>query len=435
MRRAVTSPMPLDAPVMRAIMAPDPMRAPMRPGGRRDRAAFPTGGPFRRRAHGRNMMVMLPTRTDGVLITGATGFVGTAILLRILERSDRPVVALVRATDRPEAAARVREALADLVPHAAVLDAYMSRVDAVPADLLADGLGLRFGDREDLAFRCDEILHCAASVSFTLPLDAARAVNAAGAARVAELATCCAVRGAGLQRIVHVSTAYVAGERSGTFGEDDVTAPRAFRNTYEQTKHEAERLLRAWTPRLPLQVVRPSIVVGDRDTGWTRSFNVLYWPLKAFARGRLPVVPAVADAPVDVVPVDYVADALVFLLENSSASGVLNLVAGREACTVDDLIGLTASAYGRERPPVVAPGSTGTGSSHADDQGAVYFPYFDMDMVFDDSRARALLGPAGIRCPHLSDYFPHLIEYARSARWGKSPQTREDAQAAAAAAA
>jgi hypothetical protein len=84
---------------------------------------------------------------------------------------------------------------------------------------------------------------------------------------------------------------------------------------------------------------------------------------------------------------------------------------------------------------VVPPGSTGTGSAHADDQGAVYFPYFDMDMVFDDSRARALLGPAGIRCPHLSDYFPHLIEYARSARWGKSPQTREDAQAAAAAAA
>ena len=72
---------------------------------------------------------------------------------------------------------------------------------------------------------------------------------------------------------------------------------------------------------------------------------------------------------------------------------------------------------------------------NAGDQGAVYFPYFDMDMVFDDSRARALLGPAGIRCPHLPDYFPHLIEYAQTARWGKTPLTREDAQAAAAAAA
>ena len=49
---------------------------------------------------------------------------------------------------------------------------------------------------------------------------------------------------------------------------------------------------------------------------------------------------------------------------------------------------MTAAAFGKERPPVVAPGSTGTGSAHADDQAAVYFPYFDMDMVFDDSHAR-----------------------------------------------
>jgi hypothetical protein len=108
----------------------------------------------------------------------------------------------------------------------------------------------------------------------------------------------------------------------------------------------------------------------------------------------------------------------------------VNLVSGREACTVDDLVGMTSAAFGKERPPVVAPGSTGTGSAHADDQAAVYFPYFDMDMVFDDSRARALLGPAGIACPHLTDYFPRLIEYAQTTRWGKTPQTREEAAAA-----
>jgi hypothetical protein len=95
---------------------------------------------------------------------------------------------------------------------------------------------------------------------------------------------------------------------------------------------------------------------------------------------------------------------------------------------------MTSAAFGRARPPVVAPGSTGTGSAHADDQAQVYFPYFDMDMVFDDSRARALLGPAGIKCPHLTDYFPRLIEYAQQTRWGKAPQTREEAAAAHAAA-
>ena len=61
----------------------------------------------------------------------------------------------------------------------------------------------------------------------------------------------------------------------------------------------------------------------------------------------------------------------------------------------------------------------------------MYFPYFDMDMVFDDSHARSVLGSAGIRCPHLTDYFPRLIEYAQTTRWGKGPLTREEAGAAA----
>src|SRR5215218_11247129 len=88
---------------------------------------------------------MLPTRTDAVLLTGVTGFVGTAVMLRLLERSDRPVVALVRAADTAEATARRRGALAEVAP-AELIDAYMSRCSAVPADLLVVGLGLHHGD-------------------------------------------------------------------------------------------------------------------------------------------------------------------------------------------------------------------------------------------------------------------------------------------------
>ncbi len=93
---------------------------------------------------------MLPTRTDAVLLTGVTGFVGTAVMLRILERSARPVVALVRAADTMEATARLRGALAEVAP-SELVDAYMSRCSAIPADLLVDGLGLRHAERERLA--------------------------------------------------------------------------------------------------------------------------------------------------------------------------------------------------------------------------------------------------------------------------------------------
>src|SRR5205085_668870 len=81
---------------------------------------------------------------------------------------------------------------------------------------------------------------------------------------------------------------------------------------------------------LSAAVVRPRIVMGESDSGWTPAFNVLYWPLRAFSRGLFAKVPARAEARVDVVPVDYVADAIVHLLDRSEA-GVFNLVSGRGA--------------------------------------------------------------------------------------------------------
>ena len=81
---------------------------------------------------------------------------------------------------------------------------------------------------------------------------------------------------------------------------------------------------------LPLVIARPSIVVGDRYSGWTPAFNVIYWPLRAFARGMLDEVPANPDGVVDVVPVDYVADALVHLLHpRPSRPAPINLVRRR----------------------------------------------------------------------------------------------------------
>ena len=62
-----------------------------------------------------------------------------------------------------------------------------------------------------------------------------------------------------------------------------------------------------------------------------------------------------------------------------------------------------------------------------DEAGAVYLPYFDMELVFDDARARAVLEPAGIRPPRLPDYFGRLMDYAELVKWGKRSMTREEA--------
>jgi long-chain acyl-CoA synthetase len=293
---------------------------------------------------------------DGpVLLTGATGFLGMELLARYLERGDRTVYALIRARDDAEASARLRAAAHEVVPGA---ERYDDRLVAIRGDVAAPGLGLNEAQRDALAERVTEIVHSAASVEFTLPLDEARRINVGGTRNMLDLALLAQRRG-GLRRFSHVSTAYVAGTHRGVFAEDDLDLGQEHRNTYERTKWEAEKLVREHAGVLPLQVFRPSIVVGESETGWTPAFNVIYAPLKAFARGATtPVMPARRASPVDVVPVDYVADAIHALAGGgvSSAPGLTySLAAGPQASSVGELIDLSAAAFERSRPLALQP--------------------------------------------------------------------------------
>jgi nucleoside-diphosphate-sugar epimerase len=155
-----------------------------------------------------------------------------------------------------------------------------------------------------------------------------------------------------LERFTYVSTAYVAGDRRGTVYEDDHRCGR-FRNSYERSKHEAEALVRA--SGLPWTVARPSIVVGERETGWTASFNVLYAPLRALGAGAYPVIPARRRAPLDVVPIDYVADAVVALSAHPEAvAGTFHLTAGEHASTIGE-VGQMAVEGLDQHPPRLVP--------------------------------------------------------------------------------
>jgi len=293
-------------------------------------------------------------------------------------------------------------------------------VRAVAGDLTAPGLGMANGDRTDLAEEIGAVLHCAASITFDLPLEEARAINVEGTREIIGLAREAKNLGR-LERFLHVSTAYVAGAYPGTFRERQLVAGQEFRNTYEQTKNEAEQIV-AEADDLAPAVVRPSIVMGESDSGWTPAFNVLYWPLRAFSRGLFDTVPALAHGRVDVVPVDYVADGIAKLIE-VDATGTFNLVAAEEASTVEALSDMACTHFGRPRPPYAQTG--GSAGAAADQHGAVFLPYFDMEVVFDDTRTRELLG---LRAPRLPDYFDTLMDYADRAKWGKRGTSRDAAR-------
>ena len=357
-----------------------------------------------------------------ILLTGATGFLGMDALARLIGREGEQIFVLVRAQDDDEARERLQTVLARLYdePPAAA-----ARVRAVRGDLLQAGLGLSAEDRERLIGSVDRIIHCAASISFELPLREARAINVEGVARVIELAREIAAGGS-LRRLVHVSTAYVSGRHAGEFGEEDLDVGQEFRNTYERSKNEAEHLLRG-APDLPLVVARPSIVVGHRASGWTPVFNVLYWPIRAFERGLLDEVPAREDSIVDFVPVDYVTDGILALLDDELAHGTYNLVAGELALSAGELVELHSSLSGR--PPVRFASQQAAGGLPA---GAETFvPYFDVRCRFTDTRACAVLERAGVERPDPREYLGRLIAYARMAGWGKRGISRQASMAAA----
>jgi long-chain acyl-CoA synthetase len=338
-----------------------------------------------------------------VLLTGATGFVGGEILDRLLQRDRRRIYALVRAEDDEAAAARLRR---------------HDRLRALAGDIERPGLGLDPAQAERLAAEVEVVIHCAASVSFDLSLADSRRVNVEGTRNVVELAGRCPR----LERLTYVSTAYVAGEPDGLFCEHELDVGQRFRNPYERSKFEAELMIRERAAGLPLQVLRPSIVVGDSRTGHTTAFNVLYGPLKAFARGRIPAIPARRSAPVDIVPVDYVADRTVELA-TAGPDGTFHLVAGRNATTVDRLLDLTAHHLRRD-PPAVVPPRLYRRLLHPwlrrRHRGLrkmeVYFPYFAMRVRFDDRR----LGPG----PPVERYFGRLIAFAEAQGWGRPAAAR-----------
>jgi thioester reductase-like protein len=378
-----------------------------------------------------------PAGRGAIFLTGATGFLGMELLARYLERTDRHVYALVRPSDATEPSERLRGVIAEVSGDP---DAYRGRWSAVRGDAEVPGLGIEPGRMRELAAQVSDIVHSAASVSFSLPLDQSRRINVAGTRRVLEFAELCRERG-GLRRFAYVSTAYVAGDHRGCFSEGDLDVGQDFRNSYERSKFEAERLVRERTDALPVQIFRPSIIVGEQSSGWTASFNVLYPPLKGFEAGAYPALPARPDTPVDVVPVDYVADAIFELAERRPAERgeTHHLVAGERATTVGRLAE-RAGRYFRRRPPLLLPPQVYRLLIHpllaAVSRGRrrralrrteSLFPYFSMRVRFDDRRSRALLESVGIRPPRPESYLDRLLDFAVAARWGKRRVTRAEA--------
>ncbi len=231
-----------------------------------------------------------------------------------------------------------------------------------------------------------------------------------------------------------MGTAFVAGRRTDLVREHELEHPAGFKNAYEQSKYEAELWLRSACADLPVTVFRPSIVVGDSTTGATTNFGMLYWPIQLYARGWWRTIVGRPDTPVDIVPVDFVADAIDLLSRPGSPVGATyHLAAGPEgARTIEQLGAVCRDFFDGRAPRYIDPDLFmrwirpladlflwGARGRVLREGGAFFVPYFTSSPLLDVAQSRRALEERGLAIPSVEDYFLNLLDYCRRTDFGR----------------
>jgi long-chain acyl-CoA synthetase len=275
-----------------------------------------------------------------LLVTGATGNVGVE-LCRALVRDYPRVRArlLVRAVNEDELRARWLQT----VRAAQLGDARddLPGCEPIRGDVSAPGLGLEAPALERLASDTTHIVHAACLTSFATPAERLVRTNVGGLENVLRFARRCRA----LRAVAHVSTCFTAGRRVGTIREDELEHDAGFVNAYERSKYDAERMARAAMADLPLSVYRLSLLVGRRD-GFVHRPQAMHVFLENLYQGLFPLVPGDPEAPFDILPTDYAAEALLALvLRRFAPSQTYHIAAGEHAPTTLAWLATTAEVF------------------------------------------------------------------------------------------
>ncbi|HET9131943.1 MAG TPA: SDR family oxidoreductase [Terriglobia bacterium] len=360
-----------------------------------------------------------------VLVTGATGFVGSHLTNRLLKDGHR-VTALARGSKTSPARDRILDILTLVSGADSQHNAGLERLSVLEGDISQPNLGVAHDALQKIVGSIDETWHCAASLSFAEEeRDEIFLMNVEGARNVIEV-----VKQTPKKRLHHISTAYVAGIRD-TALESEINVGQKFRNPYEASKCQAEELVdkeRARGSIVPT-VYRPSVVIGDSRTGRVTHYHGVYafirglWSTLERMRRKNPSngnihlslrVPGSGNTTLNFVPIDYVVNGMVEIGGRDSSIGNTYHLANPEATPNHVWLPAVCRLLGMEGLRFVDP------QSFVDEPPnrlealfkkhmAFYYMYLQGEPRFDCRQALEALRNTGIECPPVTEAFTNMM--------------------------
>lgn len=348
-----------------------------------------------------------PSAAPAYFVTGFPGFIGKRLVARLAER--RPE-APIRLLVQPKFLKDARHYVRSLVRP--------ERVEILQGDIVDMHLGLSGEEYGALCDAVTDIFHLAATYYLGVSRESAYAVNVEGTRNVVELARD-ATR---LCRLNHFSTAFVSGSRAGVIAEDELDAGQSFRNAYEETKFQAEKVVRRAMGEMPVSIYRPSIVVGDSKTGEIDRFDGPYYLGILLVMSPLSVplpLPGNGVGPLNVVPVDFVVEAALHLSEDSRAAGRTFHLVDPNPMSARRVYELIAHKAHRRLPRIPFPARAADLVMRLPLIEKLVRPqraavgYVNHLAIYNGDNTHELLDGTGIRCPSLTSYLDTLVQYVR----------------------
>ena len=350
--------------------------------------------------------VPLPEGRD-ILVTGFPSFVARKLVETILtEEPDAYIRLLVRPDSIDEADRQLQR-----------LDAPRERVHILSGDVVALDLGLSGREYLELIARVTDIYHIASIWFLGVDRSQAFEVNVQGTRNILDTA----YEMQKLRRLNHFSTAFVAGDRNGVIMEEELQEEQSFRNAYEESKFVAETLVREAMQHLPISVFRPSIIVGDSQTGEIDRMAGPYYLINAIVNmpSILPIpLPGKGDKPLNLVPIDFVCRAMHRIsLRDDAASKTFHL-SDPNPLSARKVFLLVAERAGRRAPVGLLP--------YRLTRLVMKFPYlerftrnprqfmddFNQLTIYNSINTLSALEGEDL-CPPLPTYIDRLIDYIK----------------------